>query len=77
MKRRRSGPRSGTGGFALIDVLVALLISTMALLAVLGGIALSARAARATRQKLVEIVATRNQNAQQQRLSFVQETFPK
>ena len=65
------------GGFALIDVLVALLISTMALLAVLGGIALSARAARATRQTLVEIVATRNQNAQQQRLSFVQETFPK
>ena len=71
------GRRVNQRGFALIDVLVALLISSVALLAVIGGIALSARAARATRQKLVEIVATRNQNAQQQRLSFVQETFPK
>ncbi len=73
MKRRRRRP----DGFALIDVLVALLISTMALLAVLGGIALSARAARAGRQRLVEVVAARNQNALQQRLSFAQEIFPK
>ena len=81
MIRRRPGPDgsapTSTSGFALIDVLVALLIATMALLAVLGGIALSARAARAGRQRLIEIVAARSEDALQQRLSFVQEIFPK
>lgn len=64
-------------GFALLDVLVALLISSMALLAVLGGISLSARAARATRQRLIQIVASRNQDASEQRLSFVTENLPR
>jgi Tfp pilus assembly protein PilV len=64
-------------GFALIDVLVALLISSIALLAVLGGIALSARTARAARQRFMQIVAARNQDASEQRLQFIQETIPK
>jgi Tfp pilus assembly protein PilV len=63
-------------GFALLDVLVALLISSMALLAVLGGISLSARAARAARQRLIQIVASRNQDASEQKLSFVSENLP-
>ena len=63
-------------GFALLDVLVALLISSMALLAVIGGISLSARAARATRQRLIQIVASRNQDASEQKLSFVAENLP-
>jgi type II secretory pathway pseudopilin PulG len=63
-------------GFALIDVLVALMISSVALLAVLGGITLSARAARATRQRLIEEIAARNRYASEQRLSFVQKTAP-
>ena len=64
-------------GFALLDVLVALLISSMALLAVVGGISLSARAARASRQRLIQVVAARNQDASEQRLSFTQETAAK
>jgi Tfp pilus assembly protein PilV len=64
-------------GFALLDVLVALLISSMALLAVIGGISLSARAARATRQRLIQIVASRNQDASEQKLSFVTEDLPR
>ena len=64
-------------GFALLDVLVALLISSMALLAVLGGISLAARTARATRQRLIQIVASRNQDASEQRLSFVTENLPR
>ena len=63
-------------GFALLDVLVALLISSLALLTVFGGIALSARAARAARQRLIQIVTARNQYAIEQRLSFIQEIFP-
>jgi Tfp pilus assembly protein PilV len=63
-------------GFALLDVLVALLISSMALLAVIGGISLSARAARATRQRLIQIVASRNQDASEQILSFVTVNLP-
>jgi Tfp pilus assembly protein PilV len=64
------------GGFALVDVLVALMISTIALLAVLGGIALSARTARVTRQRLLQAVAARNQYVSEQRLRFVQKTAP-
>jgi len=64
------------GGFALIDVLVALMISSIALLAVLGGIALAARTARATRQRLIQEVAARNRYASEQRLSFIQKTVP-
>jgi Tfp pilus assembly protein PilV len=64
------------GGFALVDVLVALMISTIALLAVLGGIALSARTARATRQHFLQAVTARNLYASEQPLRFVQKTAP-
>ena len=77
MRRRRPNGFARQGGFALIDVLVALLISSIALLAVLGGIGLSARTARAARQRFIQIVAARNQDASEQQLSFVQETLPK
>jgi Tfp pilus assembly protein PilV len=89
MKRARSGRARRRGfarlrggrprkqrGYALIDVLVALMISSIALLAVLGGIALSARTARASRQRLLEEIAARNRYASEQRLSFVQKTAP-
>ena len=83
MGRRRRGfarPEGGfaltsMSGFALLDVLVALLISSLALLAVVGGIALSARAARATRQRLIQMVSSRNQDASEQRLSFYTENL--
>ena len=85
MGRRRSGFARQEGGFAptsrsgfaLLDVLVALLISSLALLAVVGGIALSARAARATRQRLIQMVSSRNQDASEQRLSFYTENLPR
>ncbi len=71
MGRRPDGfAPTSVSGFALLDVLVALLLSSISLLAVIGGIALSARAARATRQRLIEIVTARNQDAREQRLSF-------
>jgi Tfp pilus assembly protein PilV len=63
-------------GFALLDVLVALLISSIALLAVLGGIALAARTARTARQRFEQLVAARNQDASEQRLRFTQEALP-
>ena len=74
--RPRSGGRSPQRGYALIDVLVALMISSIALLAVLGGIALSARTARATRQRFIQAVSARNQYASEQRLQFIQKIFP-
>jgi Tfp pilus assembly protein PilV len=74
--RFRGGRPRKQRGYALIDVLVALMISSIALLAVLGGIALSARTARATRQRLIEEIAARNKYASEQRLSFVQKTEP-
>ena len=83
MGRRRSGMAApgfaptSVSGFALLDVLVALLISSLALLAVVGGIALSARAARATRQRLIQMVSSRNQDASEQRLSFYTEDLPR
>jgi len=52
------------------------MISSIALLAVLGGIALAARTARATRQRLIQEVAARNRYASEQRLSFIQKTVP-
>ena len=71
MGRRPNGfAPTSVSGFALLDVLVALLLSSISLLAVIGGIALSARAARATRQRLIEIVTARNQDAREQRFSF-------
>ncbi len=73
---RRVGPARRRAGFALIDVLVALMVSTIALLAVLGGIALSARTARVTRQRFLEAVTARNQYASELRLRFVQKTAP-
>ena len=78
-RRRRGFAPSGfsLSGFALLDVLVALLISSLALLAVVGGIALSARAARATRQRLIQMVSSRNQDASEQRLSFYTENLPR
>ncbi len=76
MRRRRRDGFARRGGFALIDVLVALMISSIALLAVLGGIGLSARTARATRQRLIQAVAARNQYASEQRLTYVQKTAP-
>jgi Tfp pilus assembly protein PilV len=74
MRRQGGCPRQR--GFALIDVLVALLVSSIALLTVLGGIALAARTARATRQRLLQEVAARNRYASEQRLQFVQTTVP-
>jgi Tfp pilus assembly protein PilV len=74
--RLRGGRPRKQRGYALIDVLVALMISSIALLAVLGGIALSARTARASRQRLLEEIAARNRYASEQRLSFVQKTEP-
>lgn len=70
MSRRRSR------GFALLDALVALLISGLALLTVFGGVVLAARAARAARTRLIQIVSTRNQDAIGQRLSFIQQIVP-
>ncbi len=74
--RCRGFAPTSRSGFALLDVLVALMISSIALLAVLGGISLSARTARATRQRLLQAVAARNQYASEQRLSYVQKTAP-
>jgi Tfp pilus assembly protein PilV len=50
-------------GFALLDVLVALLIASAALLTILGGAGLSARSGRKAEQRILELIAARSAEA--------------
>ncbi len=70
MKRRRRRD----AGSVLLDVMVALLIASTSLLILLGGIALSARSAVRARERLVELIAARNEIAQRQNQPYFQDS---
>jgi Tfp pilus assembly protein PilV len=57
-------------GFVLLDVLVALLIASTALLSALGGIALAARACRNGERRILELIAERNEDAQNRAVTY-------
>jgi type II secretory pathway component PulJ len=64
---------AGRGGFILLDVLVALLIMSFALVVIFGGIALAARSSGLLKKRLISLIAERNQCAENKTVSFVEE----
>jgi hypothetical protein len=65
--------RAGTTGSVLLDLLVALLICSVAVLLTLGGIALAARAARIARERTLQMVGDRNRDAETRELVFTRQ----
>lgn len=59
-----------TKGFVLIDVLSALLIAAVAILLTLSSIALAARTAKLAKERVIQLVATRNENAKNKETLF-------
>ena len=59
-----------TKGFVLIDVLSALLIAAAAILLTLSSIALAARTARLVKDRVIELVSTRNETADNKETLF-------
>ncbi len=59
-----------TKGFVLIDVLSALLIATVAILLTLSSIALAARTARLVKERVIQLVSTRNENVKERETLF-------
>ena len=62
-----------TKGFVLIDVLSALLIATVAILLTLSSIALAARTAKLAKERVIQLVSTRNENVNKRATVFSQE----
>jgi|PlaIllAssembly_1097288.scaffolds.fasta_scaffold97530_3 type II secretory pathway component PulJ len=62
--------RRGDDGFALMDVLVATLIASIALATTLGGIALAGRTMRAVDSRVHAFIEVENEEAQGRRLVF-------
>ena len=66
--------REAQRGSALLDVLVALLIASTALLSVLGGVALAARACREGERRTLALIAARSEDARKQTVTYSAET---
>lgn len=62
-----------TKGFVLIDVLSALLIATVAILLTLSSIALAARTAKLVKERVIQLVLTRNENVKERETLFYPE----
>ena len=62
--------RRGSDGFALLDVLVGVLIASVALVSMFGGIALAGRTTRGIGERLAALVRMENEDAQGRRLVF-------
>ena len=62
-----------TKGFILIDVLSALLIATVAILLTLSSIALAARTAKLVKERVIQLVSTRNENVNKKETVFFSE----
>jgi Tfp pilus assembly protein PilV len=61
------GPQRGS---ILLDVLVALLIASTALLSALGGVAMAARASRNGERRILELVAERSRDARDRAVTY-------
>jgi Tfp pilus assembly protein PilV len=57
-------------GFALLDVLVALLIASTALLSLLGGAALAARTCQNGERRILALIAARSEDARKQTVTY-------
>ena len=62
-----------TKGFVLIDVLSALLIASVAILLTLSSIALAARTAKLAKERVIELISTRNENVNKRETLFLSE----
>jgi len=60
-------------GFILIDVLVALLLMSFSLIVIFGNIALAARNAALSRQRLNRLITERNERAEKKTVRFYKE----
>jgi len=59
-----------TKGFVLIDVLSALLIAAVAILLTLSSIALAARTAKLAKERVIWLISTRNETANNKETLF-------
>ncbi len=60
-------------GSILLDVLIGLLIASIALLFTLGSIALAARTAKQSRDRVIQLIMSRNEHAEQRKVVFIKE----
>lgn len=63
----------GSRGTVLLDVLVGLFIATTALLVILGSIALAARIAKQSQERVIQLITSRNEYAEQRKVVFTEE----
>jgi transposase len=73
--RRRVRGGHGSRGTVLLDVVVALFAASIAFGVTIGGIALAARTARVVRERLVELVALENEQAQARKSLYTAAEF--
>ena len=64
------GRKHRENGFILIDVLVALVIASVSFIVIFGNIAAAARQAAKTREKLHELITTRNEAVEQKHVTY-------
>lgn len=57
-------------GSALLDVLVALLIASTALLSILGGVALAARTSQNSERRILALIGARSEDARKQAVTY-------
>ena len=67
--------KKSKNGFVLLDVLIALLIAGTALVITLGDIAFAARTVKLSKDRIIELISTRNENAYNKEIIFSQELF--
>lgn len=60
-------------GSVLLDVLIGLLIASTALLSTLGSIALAARTTEQLRDRVIQLITSRNEHAEQRKVVFIKE----
>jgi hypothetical protein len=69
----RKNRKAGSRGTVLLDVVVALFAASIAFCVTMGGIALAARTARIVRERLSDLVAVENEQAEKQKLYYATE----
>jgi len=57
-------------GSTLLDVLVALLIASTALLSILGGVALAARTSQNSERRILALIAARSEDARNRTVTY-------
>lgn len=68
--------RALSRGSIFVDVVVTLMITAVALLITLGGIALTARVSRNAASRALNLIEARNENARSQTQAFARDLLP-